>query len=31
VIYWRWLRSELRIPTPWTAALSKLRQTYEHF
>lgn len=31
VIYWRWIRSELRIPTPWANALSNLRLTYELF
>ena len=31
VIYWRWIRSELRIPTPWMNALSNLRLTYELF
>ena len=31
VIYWRWIRSEFRIPTPWANALSNLRLIYEVF
>ena len=31
VIYWRWIRSELRIPTSWTGALGKLRHAYALF
>jgi hypothetical protein len=28
VIYWRWIRCEFRIPTPWVQALSNLRLVY---
>ena len=31
VKYWRWIRSQLRISTPWQAALSSLRKVYARF
>lgn len=31
VKYWRWIRSQLQIPTPWRTALASLQYVYAHF
>jgi hypothetical protein len=31
VVYWRWIRSQLRIPTSWPVALGQLRHIYGLF
>lgn len=31
VKYWRWIRSQLQIPTPWKTALASLQHVYAHF